>query len=107
MELRLWLVILAAGVITYLIRLSFILMLERLKLPDWFSRGLRYVPPAVLSAIIVPELTNWNGVTVNLSWNNPQLIAGVLAIWVAWRTRNVVLTLVAGFLCFLFLRIWM
>jgi branched-subunit amino acid transport protein len=74
MDLRIWFVILAAGIITYLIRLSFIIALERLKLPDWFLRGLRYVPPAVLSAIIVPELANWNGQAVNLCFF-------VLRIW--------------------------
>lgn len=98
-------VVLAAGVITYLIRLSFILVLEHLTVPDWFSRGLRYVPPAVLSAILVPELANWNG-KIDLSWNNPQIIAGIAAILVAWRTRNVVLTLLSGFVCFLVLYIW-
>ncbi len=100
--MKLWWIIVAAGVITYSIRLSFILALERLKIPDWFSRGLRYVPPAVLSAIIVPELANWNG-AIHISWNNPQIIAGIVAILVAWRTRNVVLTLAAGLACFLVL----
>ena len=106
MGLELWFVILAAGLITYLIRLSFIIALDRLKFPDWFSRGLRYVPPAVLSAIIVPELANWNGDAVNLSWNNPQILAGIAAVLVAWRTRNVLLTLAVGLICFLDFQIW-
>jgi branched-subunit amino acid transport protein len=50
---------------------------------------------AVLSAIILPELTNPNG-TLFLSCRNPQLLAGAVAILVAWRTRNVILTIVAG-----------
>jgi branched-subunit amino acid transport protein len=104
--MNLILTIIAAGIITYLIRLSFILTLERMQIPDWFSRGLRYVPPAVLSAIIVPELANWNG-AINLTWNNPQIIAGVIAGIVAWRTRNVVLTLAVGFVCFLGLYLWL
>ena len=107
MGIKIWLIILAAGMITYLIRLSFILMLEHLKLPDWFSRGLRYVPPAVLSAIIVPELANWDGKAVNLSWANPQLLAGIAAILVAWRTRNMFVTLAVGLVCFLVLQLWM
>ncbi len=98
--MKLWWIIVGGGIITYSIRLSFILALERLRIPDWFSRGLRYVPPAVLSAIIVPELANWNG-KMTLSWNNPQIIAGVVAILVAWRTRSVVLTLAVGLVCFL------
>ena len=107
MDQRIWLVIIAGGIITYLIRLSFIYAFGRLNLPDWFSRGLRYVPPAVLSAIILPELANWDGQEVNLSWTNPQILAGIVAILVAWRTRNVLLTLAAGLLCFLLLRLWM
>jgi len=107
MGIRIWLEIIAAGIITYLIRLSFIIALERLKLPDWFSRGLRYVPPAVLSAIIVPELTNWDGKAVNLTWTNPQILAGIVAVLVAWRTRNVVQTLAVGLVFFIVLQIWM
>ncbi len=93
--MTLWLVIILAGAVTFAIRLSFIVLLERVRMPEWFTRALRYVPVAVLSAIILPETVNRNGVA-DLSWHNPQLFAGVLAVLVAWRTRSVVLTLVAG-----------
>ena len=97
--MTLWWTILGAGIITFLTRLSFILALDRLKMPDWFIRGLRYVPPAVLSAILVPELAHWKG-ALTLSWTNPQIIAGSLAALVAWRTRNVVYTLAVGLTAF-------
>jgi branched-subunit amino acid transport protein len=100
--MKLWLTILGAGVITFAIRLSFILLLERLDVPDWFRRSLHYVPAAVLTAILVPELAYWNG-SLNLSLQNPQLLSGALAILVAWRTKNVVLTLVAGLAAFFIL----
>ena len=93
--MNIWLVMLIGGLVTFATRLSFILLLDRLKVPDWFRRGLRFVPVAVLSAIILPELTNPNG-TLFLSWRNPQLLAGAVAILVAWRTKNVILTIVAG-----------
>ncbi len=93
--MSIWVVMVFAGLLTYLIRLSFIALLHRLNVPDWFKRGLRFVPVAVLSTIILPELTNPNG-TLFLSWRNPQLLAGGLAILVAWRTRNVILTILAG-----------
>ena len=100
--MRLWAVIFAAGIITYTIRLTFILVFERLPIPDWFRRGLRYVPAAVLSAILVPELSTWNG-KVDLTWQNPQILAGIVAILVAWRTRNVIFTLASGLVCFFLL----
>ena len=93
--MNIWLVMLIAGLLTFATRLSFILLLDRIRVPDWFRGGLRFVPAAVLSAIIVPELTNPNG-SLFISWRNPQLLAGAVAILVAWRTRNIVLTIVAG-----------
>ncbi len=93
--MSLWLVMIAGGLLTFLTRLSFIALLDRIRVPDWFRRGLRFVPVAVLSAIILPELTNPNG-SLFISWRNPQLLAGGVAILVAWRTKNVILTILAG-----------
>ncbi len=93
--MNIWLMMIIGGLLTFATRLSFILLLDRIKMPDWFRRGLRFVPVAVLSAIILPELTNPSG-TLFLSWRNPQLLAGAVAILVAWRTRSVILTIVTG-----------
>lgn len=98
--MMLWAIILAAGLVTFSIRLSFILFFERWTFPDWFKRSLRFVPPAVLSAILVPELVNWNGV-MDYSLDNPQILSGLLAVLVAWRTRSVLLSLGAGMAGFL------
>jgi branched-subunit amino acid transport protein len=100
--MSIWLVILVGGLATFATRLSFILLLDRLRMPDWFCRGLRFVPLAVLSAIILPELTNPNG-ALWISWRNPQLLAGIIAILVAWRTRNVLLTIFSGMAALLML----
>jgi branched-subunit amino acid transport protein len=93
--MNIWLVMLVGGLLTFATRLSFILLLHRIRVPEWFRRGLRFVPVAVLSAIILPELTRPDG-TLFLSWRNPQLLAGAVAILVAWRTKNVILTIIAG-----------
>jgi branched-subunit amino acid transport protein len=93
--MNIWWVMVIGGLVTFATRLSFILLLDRLKMPDWFRRGLRFVPVAVLSAIILPELTSPNG-SLFLSWRNPQILAGAVAILVAWRTKNVILTILAG-----------
>ncbi len=93
--MTLWLMILVAGALTFAIRLSFILVLDRWTMPDWFGRALRFVPPAVLSAIILPELVARNG-AVDVSIGNARLLAGAVAGVVAWRTGNVLLTIVAG-----------
>ena len=93
--ISLWLTIVIAGVLTFATRLSFIALLERIKLPAWFQRALRFVPAAVLSAIILPETASRNGAQ-DLSLHNPQILAGCLAVLVAWRTKNVLVTILAG-----------
>lgn len=88
-----WLILVAAGLLTYLIRLSFIALLGKWSPPGWMNRALRFVPPAVLTAIIFPELLIRNN---HFMPANPRLLAGILAAWVAWRTKNVILTITVG-----------
>ncbi len=101
--MNIWLVILVGGLLTYLTRLSFILFLGQWELPDWLLRVLRYVPPAVLSALVFPQLFLPSGV-FNISPGNLRLVAGLVAALVAWRTRNALLTIVVGMLVLLLLQ---
>ena len=93
--MNLWLTIIIAGSITYLTRLSFIAAHGRIEMPTWFTRALTFVPVAVLSAIIFPELLTRDNALM-LSLNNVRLLAGIAAALTAWRTRNVWLTIAAG-----------
>ncbi len=91
----LWLTMLGMGAITYGIRLSFILLWGKITMPPTLQRSLRFVPPAVLSAIIFPEILRQNGAW-NVSPLNPRLLAGIIVALVAWRTRNTMLTILVG-----------
>lgn len=93
--MTLWLIIIGMGIITYAIRLSLIVLLGRVAVPVIVQRALRFVPPAVLSAIIFPELLRPGG-ALDISPGNARLIAGVVAALVAWRTKNVILTIAVG-----------
>lgn len=90
-----WLTILIVGILTFGIRLSFIVILDRWQPPDIIQRSLRFVPVAVLTAIIVPELVMPGG-RVDISIGNLRLLAGFVAILVAWKTKNIVWTIIAG-----------
>jgi branched-subunit amino acid transport protein len=90
-----WPALLVGGLLTFLVRLSFIALLGRIEVPPLLSRALRFVPAAVLTAIIVPELLMHDG-EVDLSPGNLRLLAGLVATGVALRTRSVALTIVAG-----------
>jgi len=98
--IQLWLTIVAMGVVTFLTRLSFILAWGKFEMPPIVRRSLRYVPPAVLSAIILPELLRPSGAPIDFSFGNVRWIAGIVAALVAWRTRNALITIVAGMIVF-------
>ena len=83
------------GLLTYAIRLSFILFFSKMDIPSLLQRAFRFVPVAVLSAIIVPALFLPKGVLV-LSFSNTRLLAGIVAVGVAWKTKNVLITLIVG-----------
>ena len=101
--LSIWLAIVIIGAATYATRLSFILLIGRRPIPPLLERSLRLVPPAVLSAIIFPELLLSDG-ALQLSPANPRLLAGLLAALIAWRTKNIFLTIGAGMAALLLLQ---
>jgi branched-subunit amino acid transport protein len=90
-----WVTMIAAGLLTFLMRLSFIWLFGRLDLPGWLMRALSYVPVAVFCAIIFPEVLAPSGV-LGLTLSNPRLPAALAAVWVAWKTRNVVWVVAVG-----------
>lgn len=94
-DMTLWLLLIAMGAVTFLSRISMIVLLGRVEIPDLVRRALKYVPPAVLSAIIAPALLRPAG-PLDLSLGNVRLLAGLAATLVAWRTRNVLLTIAVG-----------
>ena len=93
--LALWLTIAGAGAVTFALRLSFIALLGRIEIPLVFGRALRFVPAAVLTAVVVPLLFYENG-SLEASSGNERLLAGLVAALIAWRTRSVLFTLGGG-----------
>ena len=102
--MNIWLVMLLGGLITFLIRFSLIYLFGRFQVPESMRQALRYVPPAVLSAIVFPELF-FHEQTLNLSLDNTRLLAGLVAILVAWFSRNTLVTIVAGMLALFLLEL--
>ncbi len=91
----LWMTMLGAGAVTFALRLSFIALLGRIRIPPSLGRALRFVPAAVLTAMVIPLLLYEDG-ALEVSLGNERLLAGLVAALIAWRTRNVLLTLGGG-----------
>jgi branched-subunit amino acid transport protein len=98
--------VLIAGMafVTILVRYPVLALVGKIPLPDRVYRALRYVPPAVLAAIIVPAVVMPTG-TIDISPGNSYLIAGMISVVIAWRSKNLLLTIVLGMAIFLLLRV--
>ena len=81
--------------VTFLVRYPVLAIVGRVKLPERIIRALRYVPVAVLTAIIAPELLIRDGAPA-LTLANAYLVGGLVAILVAWRWGHLLITILAG-----------
>lgn len=81
--------------VTFLIRYPMMAMSGRIKLPDWFLQLLRYVPPTVLTAIVVPAVLMPNQV-LWLDHTNARLVGAVASIVVGVWRKNLLLTILVG-----------
>jgi branched-subunit amino acid transport protein len=91
--LKLWVVIVAVGAINYASRLSFIAFFARRTMPPLLARALRYVPPAMLMALIVPMVIT---PAAGIETVNPRIAAAIVAGIVAGWTRSTLKTMFAG-----------
>lgn len=93
-----WLAIVAAGLCTYALRLSFILLFGRVDtVPPRLVGVLRYVPAAVLAALVAPAILSLSASpTLALQYETPKLLAGAVAVVVAWQRESVLATIGAG-----------
>ncbi|HHW92420.1 MAG TPA: AzlD domain-containing protein [Firmicutes bacterium] len=89
------LIIFGMAAATYLTRIGAQLIFAHAGMPAWLERWLKHVPTAFLTALIVPELLLPQGY-LDLTFNNSYLLAGIVAAFTAYKTKNVLLTIVLG-----------
>jgi branched-subunit amino acid transport protein len=94
-EPQIYLLVLAAGFGTYLIRLSFLLILGNREVSPVIRQALEYIPPAAFAALTLPAVLSPAGV-VDLSLENLRLVAAVAAMLVGLWTRSITWVLASG-----------
>jgi branched-subunit amino acid transport protein len=83
------------GLVTYLPRLLPACFLRGRKLHPFIEAWLKYVPVAVLAALLLPSLLVADR-QMNLSWSNLYLWAALPAGFTAWKTRSMFATILVG-----------
>ncbi len=94
-----FILIIGMMLVTFLPRYIPMLIVGRVTLPDSLFRALRYVPVAVLTAILVPEAFVREG-QIAVGLDNAYLYASIISALIAWRSKNLLLTIGGGMLVF-------
>lgn len=90
--------LLIAGMVlvTFATRYPVLALANRFTMPPAVQSALKFIPPAVLTAIIVPAVLLRESNVPDFRPGNVFLVAGLVATLVAWHTQNLLLTIVTG-----------
>lgn len=94
--LAIWAVVLVVGIATFAIRYSFVYLFGRIDgVPPRVEEALRFVPAAVLAALVAPAIVD-PGPTLAATVLDDRFLAGATAAVVAWYTENMFATIAVG-----------
>lgn len=94
-ETDLLITVLGMALVTYLPRLLPAWLLRGRALPPFIAAWLRYIPAAVLAALLLPSLLVEGG-RLNLTWDNLYLWAALPAALAAWKWKSLFGTVLVG-----------
>ncbi len=89
-----WLLIAALGAGTFLLRYLFFFVFGRYEVPGVVKTILPFIPASALSALVMPKV--FGSCPSMATLLDPRVAAWVIAMIVAWRTRNIFLTIAGG-----------
>lgn len=93
-DLQIWLIILALGLGTFLIRFSFLGVVGDRDLPPFVLRLLRYTAVAIIPGLVAP-LVAWPAATGGQA-DPARIIAAAVALGLGVMFRNVLLSIFGG-----------
>jgi branched-subunit amino acid transport protein len=91
--------------VTFLVRYCFFALGERVAFPPMVKRALRYVPAAVLTAIVVPMVLLPDGIHWQLTWRNAWLLGALATGLIAWRFNHLLAAIGGGMAVFFLYRL--
>ena len=92
---HLWL-ILACFCVAFVPRFIPLSFFRTRKIPDWFNEWMRYIPVSLFTALVVKDLFIDANYNVSIVGKAPELIAAVLVVGIAYWTRSMAISVIAG-----------
>ena len=94
-----WSSVIAAGILTYITRMTMITLVDRKVLGLKLKQVLRYVPSAVFPAIIFPAIF-YNDYGNLIELTDPKIYAAIIAIIVGYLSINIIATIFSGLISY-------
>ena len=94
-----WSSVIAAGILTYITRMTMITLVDRKVLGLKLKQVLRYVPSAVFPAIIFPAIF-YNDYGNLIELTDPKIYGAIVAIVVGYLSRNIIATIISGLISY-------
>jgi branched-subunit amino acid transport protein len=94
-----FLLLLGMGLVTYIPRWFPLFFLSQRKLPKWLIEWLDFIPVAILSALVLPELLT-SGAARHLDFSQPKLWVAIPTFIVALLSKSLGGTVLFGMLLF-------
>ena len=89
------LVCLGMGAVTYAPRVLPLLLFAGKEMPNWLKEALKFVPVAMLSALVAKDVF-FKDDTLFMSLSNPKILAFILVAIVAAKFKSIPISLVVG-----------
>lgn len=91
-------VILGSALVTYLPRFIPILAFRNANLPIWFQKWMGYLPISIFAALIATDVFFWEE-QLDLNFlANLKLIPSIVTIIIAYKTKSMIHSILAGVL---------
>ncbi|WP_085902435.1 AzlD domain-containing protein [Kiloniella majae] len=94
------LMIAGMAIVTFGIRYVLLASAGHFTFPGWAKIALDFVPPAVLTAIIVPAVLMPGGNDIEFNLQNASLLAACVAVVVGLIRKDLLTTIVIGMIAF-------
>ncbi|MBZ4646944.1 MAG: hypothetical protein PWR27_1077 [Petroclostridium sp.] len=104
MEQKIILAIIGMSLVTYIPRMLPLVILSKFEMHPLFLKWLKYIPVAVLSALLVPGIL-LSDKNLAVSLDNKNFLASIPCFLVAAKTKNLFFTVLAGIVSMFLLKL--
>ncbi len=95
MRISILLIILGAGLATYLTRFPLMVISGNREISPKLAKLMSFIAPAVLTSLIAPAIFLREG-RIDLSLSNSYIIASVITAIIAYFSKNMLVTVISG-----------